>query len=71
MVTSGLVSASMMFAHTVSVFIFLRFLLGVREAGFFPGVILYLTFWLPQYIRACVTSYFLFDAPLAHGPKGV
>lgn len=65
MVTWGLVSASMMFAHTESVFIFLRFLLGVSEAGFFPGVILYLTFWFPQHIRARVTGYFLFGAPLA------
>ncbi|HAT1680546.1 TPA: MFS transporter [Klebsiella oxytoca] len=65
MVTWGLVSAAMMFAHTGPVFIFLRFLLGVSEAGFFPGVILYLTFWFPQYIRARVTGYFLFGAPLA------
>ena len=43
MVTWGLVSAAMMFAHTETVFIFLRFLLGISEAGFFPGVILYLT----------------------------
>lgn len=65
MVTWGLVSAAMMFAHTESVFIILRFLLGVSEAGFFPGVILYLTFWFPQHIRARVTGYFLFGAPLA------
>ncbi|MEJ4045897.1 MFS transporter [Erwinia sp. SLM-02] len=65
MITWGLVSASMMFAHTENVFIFLRFLLGVSEAGFFPGVILYLTFWFPLHIRARVTGYFLFGAPLA------
>ncbi|WP_024249695.1 MFS transporter [Shigella sonnei] len=65
MVTWGLVSAAMMFAHTETVFIFLRFLLGISEAGFFPGVILYLTFWFPQHIRARVTGYFLFGAPLA------
>ncbi|PWC19660.1 MFS transporter [Brenneria corticis] len=65
MITWGLVSAAMMFAHTEGVFIFLRFLLGVSEAGFFPGVILYLTFWFPQHIRARVTGYFLFGAPLA------
>ncbi len=65
MVTWGLVSASMMFAHDETTFIVLRFLLGVSEAGFFPGVILYLTFWFPQNIRARVTGYFLFGAPLA------
>ncbi|EIU7555494.1 MULTISPECIES: MFS transporter [Providencia] len=65
MVTWGLVSAAMMFAHDETTFIVLRFLLGVSEAGFFPGVILYLTFWFPQNIRARVTGYFLFGAPLA------
>ena len=65
MITWGLVSAAMMFAHTEGVFIFLRFLLGINEAGFFPGVILYLTFWFPLDMRARVTGYFLFGAPLA------
>ncbi|MEQ5316548.1 MFS transporter [Providencia vermicola] len=65
MVTWGLISAAMMFAHDETTFIVLRFLLGVSEAGFFPGVILYLTFWFPQNIRARVTGYFLFGAPLA------
>lgn len=65
MVTWGLVSAAMMFAHDETTFVVLRFLLGVSEAGFFPGVILYLTFWFPQNIRARVTGYFLFGAPLA------
>lgn len=65
MITWGLVSAAMMFAHTETTFIIIRFLLGVTEAGFFPGVILYLTFWFPLDIRARVTGYFLFGAPLA------
>lgn len=65
MITWGLISAAMMFAHDETTFIILRFLLGVSEAGFFPGVILYLTFWFPQNIRARVTGYFLFGAPLA------
>ncbi len=65
MVTWGLVSAAMMFAHDETTFVILRFLLGVSEAGFFPGVILYLTFWFPQNVRARVTGYFLFGAPLA------
>lgn len=65
MVTWGLISAAMMFAHDETTFIILRFLLGVSEAGFFPSVILYLTFWFPLNVRARVTGYFLFGAPLA------
>lgn len=65
MITWGIVSASMMFACTETMFIIIRFFLGVTEAGFFPGVILYLTFWFPLEIRARVTGYFLFGAPLA------
>ena len=45
MVTWGLVSAAMCLAHTPTAFYSLRFLLGVAEAGFFPGVIYYLTHW--------------------------
>ena len=48
MVTWGLVSAAMMFAHDETSFYILRFLLGVAEAGLSPGVVLYLTYWFPQ-----------------------
>lgn len=65
MVTWGIISSAMLFAHTETIFLVLRFLLGVSEAGFFPGVILYLTFWFPAQVRARVTGYFLFGAPLA------
>lgn len=51
MVTWGLVSAAMMFADDAMTFYVLRFLLGVAEAGFFPGIILYLTYWFPQRSR--------------------
>src|SRR6202161_4072909 len=47
MITWGLVSAGMAMAVGPNSFIALRFLLGVAEAGFFPGVILYLTYWFP------------------------
>jgi MFS family permease len=47
MVLWGLVSASMMFVHDARSFYVLRFLLGVFEAGFAPGMILYLTYWYP------------------------
>jgi sugar phosphate permease len=65
MVTWGLVSASMCFAHTPTAFYTLRFLLGVAEAGFFPGVIYYLTNWFPQSARAHAVGVFYFGAPLA------
>jgi MFS family permease len=65
MVTWGLVSAAMVFAHTETTFYVLRFLLGVAEAGFFPGVILYLTYWFPSAARGKAMGFFYFGAPLA------
>ncbi|MDE1181589.1 MFS transporter [Paraburkholderia sp.] len=65
MVTWGLVSAAMCFAHTPTAFYTLRFLLGVAEAGFFPGVIYYLTHWFVQSARARALGLFYFGAPLA------
>ena len=65
MVTWGLVSASLCFAHTPTAFYVVRFLLGVAEAGFFPGVIYYLTHWFPQSARARAVGVFYFGAPLA------
>jgi sugar phosphate permease len=43
----GVISASTMFVHTPAQFLFVRFLLGVFEAGFAPGILLYLTYWYP------------------------
>jgi sugar phosphate permease len=65
MVTWGLVSAGMAFATTAPAFYTLRFLLGVAEAGFFPGVILYLTYWFPARNRGPMMGLFYFGAPLA------
>jgi MFS family permease len=65
MVTWGLVSAGLMFAHTEMLFYTLRFLLGVAEAGFFPGVIYFLTQWFPAQSRTRVLGMFYFGAPLA------
>ncbi|VFR86606.1 Nitrate/nitrite transporter [plant metagenome] len=65
MVTWGLVSTAMMFAHDETTFYILRFLLGVAEAGFFPGVILYLTYWFPAAHRGQAMGFFYFGAPLA------
>jgi sugar phosphate permease len=65
MISWGLISAAMMFAWTPAVFCVLRFLLGVAEAGFFPGVILYLTYWFPSRARGRMLGLFYFGAPLA------
>ena len=47
MITWGLVSSGMAFITGFYSFLTLRFLLGLAEAGFFPGMVLYLTFWFP------------------------
>jgi MFS family permease len=65
MVTWGLISAAMMFAYNERTFYILRVLLGIAEAGFFPGVILYLTFWFPAFARGRAMGLFYFGAPLA------
>lgn len=65
MVTWGMVSSAMMLAKTGPMFYLLRFLLGVAEAGFFPGVILYLTYWFPSHVRGRAFGLFYFGAPLA------
>jgi len=65
MVTWGLISAAMAFVKGETSFYALRFLLGVAEAGFFPGVILYLTYWFPQHTRGKALGLFYFGAPIA------
>ena len=65
MVSWGLISAAMMFASGELSFYALRLLLGAAEAGFFPGVILYLTYWFPGRSRGQVLGLFYFGAPLA------
>src|SRR4051812_35856427 len=64
MVPWGLCSAATMFVTEPWHFYTLRFLLGVFEAGFFPGVILYLTYWYPSHRRGRVTGLFLFGMPI-------
>ena len=59
MVTWGVLSMLMMFVTGAVTFYVLRFLLGVAEAGFFPGIVLYLTHWYPSSRRARIISLFL------------
>ena len=65
MVTWGLVSAACAFVQTPFEFYAVRFLLGIAEAGFFPGVIFYLTYWYPASSRARSIGLFYYGAPLA------
>lgn len=59
MVTWGVISSAMMFVTTPTIFYVFRFFLGVAEAGFFPGIILYLTYWFPSARRARVVALFM------------
>src|ERR1035437_271830 len=65
MVLWGTVIVSMMFARNEYWFYVQRFLLGSFEAGFFPGVVLYLSFWFPNHQRGRATSLFLVGIPLS------
>jgi MFS family permease len=65
MITWGLVSAAFMFVTTPAMFYVLRFTLGVAEAGFFPGIILYLTYWYPARRRARIVALFMTAIPLS------
>jgi MFS transporter, ACS family, tartrate transporter len=65
MVAWGIVSSSMLFIDTPRTFYVLRFLLGVAEAGFFPGVVFYLRSWFPTYARAGVIALLLTAGPIS------
>ena len=65
MITWGIVSAAMAFIGSAWSFYLLRFLLGVAEAGFFPGVAFYLAFWFPAQYRARILAWFLVAIPVS------
>ncbi len=65
MVTWGLIAAGMAFVPTSGWLYGLRVLLGVAEAGFFPGMLLYLTFWFPRKERVRLTALFLLAIPIS------
>lgn len=65
MVTWGIVSACSAFVTGPHSFYALRFLLGVAEAGFFPGIILYLSLWFPARYRAIAAAWFMAAAPIS------
>ncbi len=59
MFTWGILAMAMMFINSVKTFYFMRFLLGLAEAGFFPGVILYMTYWFTAKERAQIVALFM------------
>lgn len=65
MISWGLASAAMAFVRTEGWFYVLRFLLGVTEAGFLPGVILYFTYWFPSERRARINALFMISIPIS------
>ena len=65
LVTWGIVATAMAFTPNATVLVVLRFLLGVAEAGFFPGIILYLTYWFPAAQRARMTAWFMTAIPIS------
>nr|WP_242697745.1 MFS transporter [Bordetella holmesii] len=65
MILWGFISAAFAFVETPTQFYVLRFLLGAAEAGFYPGVILYLTYWFPTNKRAKMVALFVGAVPLS------
>lgn len=65
MVSWGLIAALTTFVPNAGTLYVMRILLGVAEAGFFPGMILYLTLWFPRAARARVTGWFMVAIPLS------
>ncbi len=63
LVTWGIVAAAMAFVPNATTLYVLRILLGVAEAGFFPGIMLYLTFWFPRSVRVRLTGLFMIALP--------
>src|SRR4029079_18452688 len=65
MLTWGALSAAMALVQGPTSFYVIRFLLGVAEAGFFPGMILYLTYWFPWTERGRIVAMFMLAIPLS------
>jgi MFS family permease len=65
MISWGLISSLTLFAQDQWTFYGLRILLGIAEAGFFPGIILYLSYWFPNRDRAKMTAFFMVAIGLA------
>jgi len=66
LITWGIISACTAFVVGPVSFCSVRFLLGIAEAGFFPGIILYLTWWFPSYYRSRIVGIFMAAIPLSN-----
>ena len=65
MITWGLISAATCLVSGTKSFLVVRFMLGVAEAGFFPGIVFYLSHWFPERHRGMVLARFIFAQPVA------
>jgi len=65
MISWGIISAATMFVKTPMMFYGMRFLLGIAEAGFFPGIILYLTYWYPSFRRGRMVALLVAANPVS------
>jgi MFS family permease len=66
MMTWGVITVAMAFTRSMELFYLFRFALGVAEAGFYPGVIFYLTLWFPQSHRTRMLGFFTLGSALAN-----
>ena len=70
MLTWAILAGAMVFVKSVTAFYTLRFLLGVAEAGFFPGIVYYLTNWVPASQRARLVGLFMTAIPISTAVGG-
>ncbi len=71
MITWGVISGAMALVSGPAGFLLVRFLLGAAEAGFVPGLVLYITWWFPPGYRARATALFFFAAPMGNAVSGL
>ena len=71
MITWGIISGAMALVTGPTSFMIVRFLLGAAEAGFVPGLVLYITYWFPPGYRARATAIFFFAAPMGNAVAGM
>lgn len=71
MITWGIISGAMALVTGPNSFLVVRFLLGAAEAGFVPGLVLYITYWFPPGYRARATAIFFFAAPMGNAVAGM
>jgi MFS transporter, ACS family, tartrate transporter len=71
MITWGLISGATALVQGQASFLAVRFLLGAAEAGFVPGLVLYITWWFPPRYRARATALFFFSAPMGNAVSGL